>query len=140
MKKLVIGCAVLLALGIAGAAGASYLAYRKVTSTFEGFAELATLPALERSIRKQGPYTPPASGEPTRAQVERLLEVQQAVRARLGARADEIEHRYRRLLGKDSATVVDLPELISAYRDLASAYVDGKRAQVDALNRGRLSL
>ena len=140
MKKLMIGCAVLLALGTAGAAGASYFAYRKVTSAFAGFAELGSIPELERSIRKQAPYAPPPSGEPSRAQVERLLEIQQAVRVRLGTRGDEIEHRYQRLLAKDSATVVDLPELVSAYRDLAAAYVDAKRAQVDALNRAGLSL
>jgi hypothetical protein len=140
MKKLVIGCAVLLALGIAGAAGASYFAYRKVTSAFAGFAELGSIPERERSIRKQAPYTPPPSGEPSRTQVERLLEIQQAVRVRLGTGADEIERRYHRLLAKDSATVVDLPELVSAYRDLAAAYVDAKRAQVDALNRAGRSL
>ncbi len=140
MKKLVIGCGVLLALGLAGAAGASYLAYRKVSSAVAGFAELGSLSELERSVRKQGPYTPPASGEPSRAQVERLLEVQQAVRDRLGERADDIERRYQRLLAKDRATAVDLPELVSAYRDLAAAYVDGKRAQVDALNRTGFSM
>jgi hypothetical protein len=140
MKKLVIGCALLLALGAAGAAGASYFAYRKVTSAFAGFAELGSLPEIERSIRKQGPYSPPASGGPSGSQINRLLQVQQAVRARLGSRADEIEHRYRRLLAKDSATVVDVPELVSAYRDLAAAYVDAKRAQVEALNRAGLSL
>ena len=37
-------------------------------------------------------------------------------------------------------TAIDVPELVSAYRDLASAYMDGKRAQVDALNRAGLSL
>jgi hypothetical protein len=140
MKKLAIGCAVLLLLAGIGAAGASYVAYRRVTSAFAGFAELGSLPELERSVRKQGPYTPPASGEPSRVQIGHLLEVQQAIRTRLGARADEIEHRYRRLLAKDSATLVDAPELISAYRDLAAAYVDGKRAQVNALNRAGLSL
>ncbi len=140
MKKLAIGCAVLLVLGIAGAAAASYLAYRKVTSTIAGFAELSSLPELERSVRNQRPFAPPASGEPNPTQIERLLEVQHAVRTRLGARADEIERRYQRLLAKDSATVVDLPELVSAYRDLAAAYVDAKRAQVDALNRAGLSL
>jgi hypothetical protein len=140
MKKLAIGCAVLLAIGFVGAAGASYFAYHKVTSAFAGFAELGTLPEIERSVRKQGPYTPPPSGEPTVVQIDRLLQVQQAVRARLGARAEEIEHRYRKLLAKDSATVVDAPEIISAYRDLAGAYVDAKRAQVDALNRAGLSL
>lgn len=140
MKKLAIGCAVLLVLGMIGAAGASYFAYRKVSSTFAGFAELGTLPELERAVQNQRPFTPPASGEPSQAQIDRLLKIQEAVRTRLGIRADQIEHRYRRLLAKDSSTVVDLPELISAYRDLATAYVDAKRAQVDALNRASLSL
>jgi hypothetical protein len=140
MKKLAIGCAVLLVLGMVGAAGASYYAYRKVSSTFAGLAELGSLPEIERSVRNQRAYEPPAAGEPSAAQVERLLEIQGAVRARLGVRADEIEHRYRRLLAKDSVTVVDVPELLGAYRDLAGAYVDGKRAQVDALNRAGLSL
>jgi len=140
MKKLAIGCAVLLVIGFLGAAGASYFAYHKVTSTFAGFAELGTLPEIERSVRKQGPYTPPPAGEPSPAQIDRLLGVQQAVRARLGARADEIEHRYRKLLAKDSATVVDAPEILSAYRDLAAAYVDAKRAQVEALNSAGFSL
>lgn len=140
MKKLAIGCVVLLALGVVGAGGASYYAYRKVRSTFAGFAELGSLPDLERSVRNQRPFAPPASSEPSEAQLARLLEVQGAVRTRLGTRAGEIEHRYRRLLAKDKATAVDLPELLSAYRDLAGAYLDGKRAQVDALNRAGLSL
>jgi len=95
MSKLVIGCVGLLAVGVVGAAGASYFAYQKVTSTFAGFAELGSVPEFERSIRKQGPYAAPASGEPSRAQVERLLEVQQAVRTSLGTRFDEVYHRYR---------------------------------------------
>ena len=35
---------------------------------------------------------------------------------------------------------MDAPEIISAYRDLAAAYMDAKRAQVDALNRAGLSI
>jgi hypothetical protein len=140
MKKLAIGCAVLLVLGMVGAGGASYVAYRKVSSAFAGFAELGSLPELERAVRNQRPFEPPAAGEPSREQIEWLLAIQQAVRDRLGERADQIEHRYRRLLAKDKATAVDAPELISAYRDLAGAYLDGKRAQVEALNRAGLSL
>jgi len=140
MKKLAIGCAVLLALGVVGAGGASYVAYRKVSSAFAGFAELGSLPELERSLRNQRPFAPPTDGGPSRAQIEHLVEVQEAVRARLGARAGEMERRYERLLAKERATAVDAPEIISAYRDLASAYMDAKRAQVDALNRAGLSL
>jgi hypothetical protein len=140
MKKLAIGCAVILALGMVGVGVASYTAYRKVSSAFAGFAELGSLPELERSIRNQRPFAPPPGGGPSQAQITRLLEVQGTIRARLGVRADEIERRYQRLLAKDSATVVDAPEIISAYRDLAAAYMDAKRAQVDALNRAGLSM
>ena len=140
MRKLAIGCGVLLVLGMVGAAGASYFAYRKVSSAVAGFAELGSLPELERSVRNQRPFEPPPAGEPSREQIGRLLEIQQAVRARLGERADQIEQRYHRLLAKDKATAMDMPELISAYRDLAGAYMDGKRAQVEALNRAGLSL
>jgi hypothetical protein len=83
MKKLAIGCAVLLLVGAVGAAGASYYTYRKVSSTFAGFAELGSLPQIERSVRNQRAYRPPAVGEPSAAQVERLLEVQGAVRNRI---------------------------------------------------------
>jgi hypothetical protein len=68
------------------------------------------------------------------------MSVQQKVRSRLGARVAEFEQKYRTLLAKDSATVTDAPALISAYRDLATTYVEAKRVQVDALNEAGLSL
>ncbi|HET8625153.1 MAG TPA: hypothetical protein VFM14_16440 [Gemmatimonadales bacterium] len=140
MKKIVIGCLVLLGILGVAAGAASYIAYRKVSSAVSGFAELGTVPTLERSVRNRRPYAPPASGEVTERQVERLVGVQQAVRTRLGERAGEFERKYKTLLAKDSATVLDVPELVSAYRDLAAAYVDAKRAQVEALNNAGLSL
>jgi hypothetical protein len=147
MKKVAIGCAVLLVLGVVGAAGASYFAYHKVTSAVAPLSELGSLAGIERSIRKQEPYTPPASGDPSPAQVERLLEVQRAVRARLGARADEFYNRYRRYFEPVDGATVPLGGAVDSALvglrmslDLAGLYVDGKRAQVDALNRADLSL
>ena len=147
MSKLAIGCVGLLAVGVAGAAGASYYAYQKVTSAVAPISGLASLPEIEGSIRKRGPYTPPASGEPSPAQIERLLEVQHAVRARLGTRADEFYRRYRRYVEPvDGATApvggsVDSAMLgLRMSLDLAGIYLDGKRAQVDALNRAGVSL
>ena len=52
MKKLAIGCGVVVLLLAVGAAVGSYLVYRKVSTTFSGFAELARVPDLERSVRK----------------------------------------------------------------------------------------
>jgi hypothetical protein len=140
MKKVVIGCVVLIAVLAVGAGAASYMVYRKVNSTLAGFAELGTVSELERSVRNRDRFVPPASGELNERQLQRFLGVQQAVRARLGERAHEFERKYQALLAKDSATVFDAPELVSAYRDLAKGYVDAKRAQVDALNDAGLSL
>ena len=147
MNKFAIGCVGLLGVGVVGAAGASYYAYHKVTSAVAPLAELGSLPEIEGSVRKQGPYTPPASGDPSPAQVKRLLEVQHAVRARLGSRADELYHRYRPYFEPvDGATApvggaVDSAVLgLRMSLDLAGIYMDGKRAQVEALNRAGLSL
>ncbi len=134
MKKLAIGCAVLLVLGVAGIAAAPYLISRTVTSAAEGLLEeLSSLPELERSVRNRGPYIPPAPGQPSRAQVERLVEVQQAVRSRLGPRVAELERRYHRLRTRNNHDLSD-------YREYAATYLDAKRAQVEALNRAGISL
>ena len=137
MKKLAIGCVVLLVLGIAGVAAIPYVLSRisrTVSSAAEGFvAELSSLPELERAVHRQGPYTPPASGEPTREQIERLVAVQQAIRNRLGSRAADLERRYQRLVTRHNHDLSD-------YRAYAATYLDAKRAQVDALNRAGLSL
>jgi hypothetical protein len=147
MSKLAIGCVGLLAVGVVGAAGASYYAYHRVSSAVAPLYDLGAVAEIEGSIRKQGPYTPPASGEPSTAQVEMLLEVQRAVRTRLGMRADELYHRYRRYFEPvDGATAgvggaVDSAMLgLRMSLDLAGVYVDGRRAQVEALNRAGLSL
>ena len=47
---------------------------------------------------------------------------------------------YRALLDKEKATALDVPALVSAYRDLAVGYVEAKQVQVDALNEAGFSL
>jgi hypothetical protein len=146
MSKLAIGCVGLLAVGVVGAAGASYCAYHKATSAIGPVVELSSLGGIDRSVRKQGPYTPPPSGEPSRAQVERLLEVQRAVRDRLGTRADELYRRYRRYFEPVDGAPAQIGGSLDSARlglrislDFAGIFVDGKRAQVDALNRAGMS-
>ena len=141
MKKLAIGCVVILIVAaVAGTFGAYWL-YRRVTSSVSGFAEVGKIPELDKGIRNTASFTPPASGELTADQVERLVKVQDAIRARIGARFDGIEQRYKALLdSKHEATAFDLPQLISAYSDLASTWKEAKEAQVEALNAVNLSL
>jgi hypothetical protein len=140
MKKLAIGCAVVLVLFGIAAAGVTYYVYRQARSMVAQFAELSQVPEIERGIQLRGAYTPPVSGEMTASQLERLLRVQTKIKQQLGARFAELDRKYKTLTQKKEATIADMPALIAAYRDLAAAWVDAKRTQVEALNEAGLSL
>jgi len=140
MKKLAIGCGVVLVLVGIVTAGVGYYVYRQASSMFAQLRELDRLPEIERGVRVQSTYTPPASGELTVAQVERLVKVQEGVRQRLGQRFAELEAKYKTLIDKKEATAADVPALLGAYRDMAAAWMEAKRSQVDALNSVDMSL
>jgi hypothetical protein len=144
VKKLAIGClVVLVVLGVAGSFAAYYVysvVKTKVGASLAKFEAFSKAPELERQVKNTGPFNPPGSGVLTPTQVERFVAVQTAVRAQLGARFADLERRYKALLDKKEATALDLPELISAYGDLAQIWIAAKKAQVDALNAQGLSL
>jgi hypothetical protein len=140
MKKLVLGCGIVLVLLAVVGAGVGYYVYRQVSSTVAQFAELGQVPEIERGVRNRSAFTPPASGELTQDQLERLVLVQAAIRERLGARFAELEARHKRLIEKEQANALDLPEIIAMYRGLAATWVDAKRRQVEALNDAGFSL
>ena len=140
MKKLAIGCGLVLVLTGMAAAGVAYYLYRQVSTTIAQFSGFADLPEIDERIQNKRPYTPPASEEITEAQIEKLAQVQSAVRQRLGQRINDFEAKYKTLLEKKDAALVDMPAVISAYGDLASTWIDAKRSQVEALNAAGLSL
>lgn len=140
MKKLAIGCGIVLLLAGIAVAGVAYYAYRKVASTVAQFAELGEVPDLERSVRNRAPFVAPASEELTDSQIEKLLEIQSAVRRRLGERMTAFEAKYRTLAQKENASLRDAPALLSAYSDLAASWLEAKRTQIEALNAAGLSL
>jgi hypothetical protein len=140
MKKLAIGCGIVLVLLGVVAAGVGYYVYRQASSIFAQLRDLERLPEIERGVRVQSTYTPPATGELTVAQVERLVKVQELVRQRLGQRFAELEAKYKTLMDKKEATAADVPALVGAYRDMAAAWMEAKRSQVDALNTVDMSL
>jgi hypothetical protein len=82
----------------------------------------------------------PGSHELTATQVDRLLQVQARVRERLGTNVNAIERNYKSLLDKKQNDIRDMPALLSAYRDMAKALIDAKRAQIEALNDVGLGL
>jgi hypothetical protein len=140
MKKLAIGCLIVLVLAGVVIAGVSYYAYRQARAMFVQFAELGQVPEIEQRVRNKSAFVPPESEELTAKQVERLVQVQARVRRKLGERFAELERRYKVLSDKQNPTIADAPALLNAYRDLAAGWVDAKRTQVEALNEADLSL
>ena len=140
MKKLAIGCGLVLVLTGVAAAGVAYYLYRQVSSTIAQFSGFTDLPELEAGVRNRAPYTPPASEEISESQIERLAQVQAAVRQRLGQKFAQFEAKYKALLEKQDATIVDAPAVMAAYGDLAATWMEAKRGQIEALNAAGLSL
>jgi hypothetical protein len=140
MKKLAIGCLLILVVGGVAAAGGAYYLYYRVKSTVTQFAELGKIPEIEDGVQIKTPFVMPAGGALTQNEVDRFVQVQTRVRARLGQNFDLLQRKYKALSDKKDATVTDLPQLIAAYRDLAASWLDAKRAQVEALNDVGLSM
>jgi len=140
MKKLAIGCGIVLVVVAIAAAGVAYYVYRQVAPALSQFSELAAVPDLERSVQNRTPFTPPATEELTEAQIEKLVQVQTQVRRRIGERISEFETKYKALAHKENADVTDAPTVLRAYADLVKTWLDAKRGQVEALNAAGLSL
>ncbi len=140
MKKLAIGCGVVVLLLFVVVVGVGYYGLMKVRGTVAQFAELSKIPEIEGEVRVKTAFTPPASGVLTAKQVDGLLQVQKRVHDRLGENFARFQRTYQSLAQKKEATAADFPDLMSAYRDLAAMFLDAKRTQVAALNDTGLSL
>ena len=143
MKKLAIGCGIVLVIAVAaGGIGAYYLFY-KAQTMIAGLSELKSAPELDRQVRNSAAYTPPASGELSADQVANYVAIREQIRQKLGAPVKELDARYKALAERqhrNEHSAFDIPEILSAYRDLAGLYMLGKRAQVEALNARNFSL
>jgi hypothetical protein len=140
MKKLALGCGLVLVLTGMAAAGAAYFIYRQVSPLVSQFAEFGQVAEIERGVRRRGPFNPPPTAELTERQVQQLVQVQEQLRRRLGAHMKTFEAKYRELANRQDATLADAPAVLQAYGDLARTWLDAKKTQIEALNAADLSL
>lgn len=144
MKKLLVGCLVILVLGGIVAAVGAYILYRAASPLIEDarkyYEGMSQLSDIERQIENTSAHTPPASGELTEDQVQRFVRVQQHMRQALGQRMAEIEEKYKHLKANSESNVpIAMTDLLSGLRDITNVYVDARRYQVEALNTERFS-
>lgn len=154
MKKLLVGCLVVLVIAAIGLSVAGFYAYRwarpMIESTADYLDRARELSRLADRITNKSPYVPPGKGELTATQVERFVAVQTRVRNELGTRWTEIETKSAQI--RDKATEgtdntdkrvsgrdLTFAEFTSVFSDLAGIYTEARRAQVAALNVQRFS-
>jgi hypothetical protein len=140
VKKLVVGCLVVLVLAVILGGVASYFLYRAASPMFQNARNylegMADISELDNQIANKSAFTAPANGELTEDQVTRFVRVQDGIRAALGRRFEEIEAKYKHLKGTgETPAQPSLSDLISAVSDLGNLFVQAKRNQVEALNR-----
>jgi hypothetical protein len=138
VKKLLVGCLVILVLGAVLFGVAAYFLYRAASPVIQNARETiagwSELERLDDSIEKKDPFNPPASNELTQAQVDRFVRVQEHVRTTLGQRMKDIETKYENL-NREQGRDPTFGESMQALRELAGVFIEARRIQVDALNK-----
>ncbi len=143
MKKLAIGCLVVLVVLLVGGGIVAYWAYDHFVRPVAQFAtNMKQVTEIEKDVKNTSSFTPPANGELTEAAVSRFVKVQQHMQSRLGQRMDDLKATYDKLdkTLKTEQRQASIPEVLGALRDLATLLVDTKKAQVEALNQNGFSV
>jgi len=135
MKKLLVGCLIVVIIAIIGVGAAGYFAYRAVKPVIDNasnYMEKAReVTRLGENITVKTPFEAPSSGELTKQQVERFIAVQTRVRSELSDKWTEIEQKSKALREK--------AEFTSVFSDIANIWVDARKSQVNALNIQKFS-
>ncbi len=139
MKKLALGCLVVLVLCVIGAGIAAYYIFGAtiyVARQVEAFA------ALDKNVANTAPFAPPANSELTEDMVRRFATIQEYMHERMGPRFQEAAAREDEFLRRQHAEHRDASpsETLAVFKDVASFVMEAKNAQVDALNRVGFSL
>ena len=145
MKKILGGCLVVAVIAMVGFGVAAFYAYRAMRPVIDnasGYMDKAREVArLGEGVRIKSAFEPPASGELTAQQVERFVAVQTRVRDDLSDRWGLVEQKSMELKAKAAANRGDwtLAEFTGVFSEIATIWVDARRAQVNAINVQRFS-
>jgi hypothetical protein len=139
MKKLAIGCAVVIVLCMIGFGGVAYYVYYKAHQYMASMQEFAQ---LDTKVTNTATFPPPVNGELTEDQVRRFVSVQETMRTRMGPHLDELSAKQKQFeqMQKSEHRDASFTEVMSAVSSLIGLVKDAKTAQVDALNASHFSL
>lgn len=143
MKKFAIGCAiVLVVLLVAGSIGGYVLYKRFVGPMAEFVTNIQKVADIEKEIKNTASFTAPENGELTEEMVARFVKAQTSIQGKLGTKMESLKATYDTLEKAQKAEGRDasVSEGMGALRDLASLFLEGKKAQVEAMNQNGFSM
>ncbi|MSO53300.1 MAG: hypothetical protein EXQ51_12985 [Acidobacteria bacterium] len=145
MKKILVGCLIVLVIAVVGFGVAGYYVYRASRPLIDSAADYVSrareLATLSEQVTNKTPYEPPAKGELTAGQVDRFLAVQGRVQSELGDRWTELEKKADALKKKADEKGSDwsFSDLSSVFSDFTGIYLQARKAHVNTLNIHKFS-
>ena len=145
MKKILVGCLIVLVIAVIGFGVAGYYVYRAarpmIDSATDYVARARELATLSDQVKVKTPYERPAKGELTAGQVDRFLAVQARVHAELGDRWTELETKADALKKKadEKGSDFSFSDITSVFSDFTGIYMQARKAHVNALNIHKFS-
>ncbi len=143
MPKIIGGCLIVLfVLAVAGGLTGYFMFVKPAYEFATGVAGFATeYQELNQSVRQRG-FDRPADGQITPEQVQRFLAAQSMMRSGMEGKLEDLEEKWKETQADIERRGGDpsLTEMVTAYRDLGDLIMEGKRQQVEALNRHNFSL
>lgn len=142
MKKLAIGCGVIvLALGV-GATVVFYVAASKARSYLRESGVLESIETLGKGVNNTAPFAPPANGQLTDDMLKRFVSVHEAIVAKLGNRFKEIGAMQNEMMRREQAehrksTSAEDFKNVTA---MMGFIVQAQGAWVEGLNQQRFSM
>jgi vacuolar-type H+-ATPase subunit I/STV1 len=142
MKKVAIGCAVVIVLCMIGFGAVAFYVYYKANQYMASLKQFAAVAEMDKNVTNQRSFSEPAGGELTDDQVRRFVSVQESMHSKLGARIEELNAKMKQFEQLQHAEHRDanVSEVFTAISDLMGLIMQAKTAQVDALNASHFSL
>ena len=139
MKRFAVGCLIVVVLlAVCGGIGGYWL-YSRARSYVGQF---QALEKLDKNVTNIAAFAAPVNGELSADMVRRFVSVQESMQTRLGARLDEMKAKQDAFLKRQQAEhrEASASEAIAVVTDMMKLVLEGKTAQVEALNQQGFSL
>ena len=144
MKKVLLGCFGVLVLASVAGGIVVYLKVIKPGMEFAGdMMELGQeFEQLNDSVENRASFAAPNDGVLAEDRFQRYLAAQMQMRAALEGRLEELKTKYEELDAEidERGGQAGIGDMVGAYADLTGLLIDGKRAQVEALNAQGFSI